>query len=134
MVEHCAFGMKVRRLCAGDSGGYFRQHLFEQTALAEQLQASAGVRCSKQPREFLSDAFGANLSDADGAPLDGGKGFRLDLKIKLRRQAYGAEEPKVVFGKALGRRADGTDHLGVQIGPSADPIMQLLGDGVVIQS
>ena len=63
MVKHAAFGMKIRRLLASDRRRDFRQHLVEQTALAQQIEAARGLRRVQQFQQFVSYPLGADDLD-----------------------------------------------------------------------
>lgn len=125
-----AFGMVIGRLIAGDGGENLGQDLLEQTAVAEQVQSARGVGRAEEFQEFLADAFGADGENLRGAGLERSEGFGFDLKIELRGEADGAEQAEIIFGKTFGGRADGAEEFRAQIAFAADPVVELLGDGV----
>jgi hypothetical protein len=125
-----AFGVVIGRLIADDGGENLGEDLLEQTAFAEQVQSARGVGRPEEFQEFLADALGADVEDLRGAGLERGEGFGFDLKIKLRGEAHGAQEAEIIFGETFGGRADGAKEFGAQIAFAADPVVQLLRDGV----
>ena len=134
VVEHCPFRVIVRRLFAGDRGGQLGQHVFEQAALAQQLQPAPRVRRAKEFGQFFADALGADASNHRRGGLDGGERARLDLEIELGGQANGPEQPQVVLGESFAGQTDRAEPFGPQIGLAADPVAQLILHRVVKQA
>ena len=64
----------------------------------------------------------------------GGKGGGFDLKIELGGQADGAQQTQVIFAEPFVGRTDRADHFQTQIRFAADPIAQLVLDGVIEQA
>ena len=102
VIEHRSFRMKIGGLVARDGGGDFGQDLFEQAALAKEVEATRGVRRAEELDEFVADALGADGVNFGRGGFDGRKGFRLDIEIQLGGETNGAKEAKMIFAEAFG--------------------------------
>ena len=134
MVEDRALRMVIGRLLTGDRSGDLRKDLFEQAALAQQLQAARRVRRLQELHQLFADALGADGFDLGCVGLQRGEGARFDREIQLGGEAHGAQQAEVVLGEAFGRHADRADDPGAQIGFTLDPVVQLFAHGVVEQA
>jgi len=130
VVEDRSFGMKIGGLIAGDGGGDFGEDLFEQAALAKEVEAAGGMRRTEEFDEFVADAFGAYGMNFGRGGFNGGECFGFDIEIELGGESDGAKEAEMIFAEAFGGRTDGADDLGAQVGFAADPIMQFALDGI----
>jgi hypothetical protein len=131
VVEDRSFRVKIGGLIAACGGGDFGQDLFEQTALAKEVEAARRVGRTEQFDEFVADALGADGMNFGGGGFNGGEGFGFDIEIQLGSKPIGAKEAEMIFAKALGWRPDSADDFRAQIGFAADPIMQFAFDGII---
>src|SRR6266403_1779684 len=134
MLEDGAFRMKVRGLIASNGSGDFRKHLFEQTAVAEQVQATRSMRCAKKFAQFIANPLGADAEDLWRVGLKRCEGGRLDGKSKLGGKAHGPQHAQVVLGKPFRRGTNCANHFRPQVCLAADPIVQLFLHWVVEQT
>jgi hypothetical protein len=130
VVEDRSFGMKIGGLIAGDGGGDFGEDLFEQAALAKEIEAAGGMRRTEEFDEFVADAFGADGMNFGRGSFERGECFGFDIEIELGGESDGAKEAEMIFAEAFGGRTDGADDFCAQIGFAADPIMQFAFDGI----
>jgi len=102
VIEHGSFRMKIGRLFARDGGGDFRQDLFEQAALAKEVEAARGVRRTEEFDQFVANTFRADRADFGRCRFESSKSLGLNSEVELGREADRSEQTKMIFAETLG--------------------------------
>jgi hypothetical protein len=88
MDEHIAFRMVIRRLRDALHPRDLGQHMREQPALIEELEAAAGVAFGQDAHDFVADALPGNAGDFCRERAHRRPGRGLDLVLQARGEAY----------------------------------------------
>ena len=126
--------MVIGRLLAMARSFDLGQNLLQKSGFLQQPQPARCMGRLKEFEQFIPNPFSADALNFRRQSLDTAKGFRLNLKFELGRQAYRAQQSQVVFSKPLGSRADCADQFCLEVLFAADPIEQFLLDWIIKQT
>lgn len=131
MGENITFGVEFRRLLLMLEIRHLREKGAQQAQCFERPDGLAGaLRFHENPREFIADAFGADVSEPGCFGADCGGGVGIELEVEAMRKAHGAQHAEVILLKAQVGISDAADDSRLQIVLALDKIMERLGDGV----
>lgn len=133
--EDIAFGVKLWRLFDAAHCVDFGQDVFQQSRVAQQVECAPGFGgLGPHARQFLQDAFGADLQDFFRIGTDRARRGGIQVELQHGGEAYGAQHAEVVFLKASAGIPDGANDSRAQIVESADVVDDCMAGGIVEQA
>ena len=127
-----ALGMILRRLFDALHAHKFRQHLGQQAAGVEKLEAAPRSTFSEDEGEFFADALRRHLGYGSCLLPYRCKRSVFDFKVQSSRKANGTQHAQLVFGEAQPGIADGAEDLLMQIGLAADKVQHAVFQAVAL--